>query len=356
MLERDPQVAPEGEGSSPDAVAPEPPPPSPEAPALPTAQARPEEPVESARPSEARPELGVWSGNWREPSAPGGSGPIRIAIADAGDGMRRLEISGIAGVTGPAMVDALQLRSQGLVLPVGPGRDLVVMLERDEGLQLRLLLPGTVLMTVLTKQGAVTEGLVAQAPAAASARREQGEAPASRPAAEPTEEPVPLPLPRTVADLPGKDLPLRPETVLPGPVTAGDALAEAYAGIWVGQWDDGRTAALVIADVTAPSAHVLYVTRQADDGIGDASPEPAWEETSPNAHFENEVLTFADGGAAYRFMRTGQEVADASAIGIPGRSYGIFMRAWYPPRIPAPQPDPEPEASVDETVRQPRTH
>lgn len=354
VLERDLHVAQEGEAMNPvvGPAEPLPPPPSPAAPTLPAAQPQPEEPVESVAAFEAGSELGVWSGSWRERHAPGG-GPIRVAITDAGGDLRQLEISGIAGVTEPAMVDAVQLRSQGLVLQLGPGRDLVVMLERDEGLQLRLLLPGTVLMTVLTKQAPTAEAPGARPLAAASAGHEQGEAPAPRPVAEATEEPAAMPLPRTVADLPGKNLPLRPETVLPGPVTAGDALAEAYAGIWVGQWDDGRTAALVIADVTPSRAHLKYVTRQADVGSADASPEPAWEEASLNGRFDNEVLTFADGEVAYRFMRTGQEVADASAVGMPGRTYGIFMRAWYPARMPPPQPDPPPDASADGSTERP---
>ncbi|MET4700443.1 hypothetical protein ABIE65_003483 [Constrictibacter sp. MBR-5] len=379
LLERDPVPAPgPAPGDRPASVAaaamPDPPPVVAPEPGPRRTEAAPQPPVgptaARADPGRAESGLGVWSGRWHEPGSPGsGRGPLRVEVADAGDGMRLVHVSGVAGVTGPAVVSERQLRAEGLVLPVGPSRDLVLAHGSGDGLRLRLLMRDTVLMALLTKEAAVAETVqaappVPAAPAAqvvtiapavpvAPARRSAVEAPRPEVQREARREPPPdtppesSPGPQILADIPGLDLPFRPDLVLPGPVAADDPLAEAYAGIWIGQWDDGRGAALVIDDVTASGARLVY-TAPGDDAPSapDAAADGASAGFAVSGRFGGDVLEFAEGGAAYRFMRTGPDVADATAMGVPGRAFGTFLRAWRPERTAPAAPDPPPTAGT----------
>lgn len=287
--------------------------------------------------------LGVWSGNWREPRVPGaGSGAVRVEIADAGGGMRRVTVWGVAGLAEPAVVSERQLRAEGLVVPVGPGRHFVLARGSGDALRMRLLLRDTVMMTLLTKDAATADRARVAPPAPApTARRSGAEAP---PPDAPPETP---PGPRILADLSGLDLPFSPDLVLPGPVAADEPLAEAYAGIWVGQWDDGRGAAIVIDDVTASGARLVYAAPGDDaPSAWDRAADVATAGRAVSGRFGGDVLEFADGGAAYRFMRTGPDVADATATGMPGRAFGTFLRAWRPPRSVPAEPAPPPRAGT----------
>lgn len=99
----------------------------------------------------------------------------------------------------------------------------------------------------------------------------------------------------------------------------------------------------MIDDVTASGARLVYAAPGDDAPVAPGAPA----EVAVSGRFGDEVLAFADGNADYRFIRTGPDVADATAIGVTGRTFGLFLRAWRPARIAPAEPDPPREVQAD---------
>ncbi|MFN4090417.1 MAG: hypothetical protein ACK4QW_15425 [Alphaproteobacteria bacterium] len=347
-------------------TAPVPPSPAPVPPPAPPGETAPTQAAPRAEPGGDL--VGVWLGDWDggTTAREGRVGPIRVEVTEADGDLRRIRLGGIAGVAGPFEATDRQLRTSGLDVAVGWERRLVMVAGPGDQLRLRLTVPRTVLMASLVRAGPRT---AAPSPTAAAPTATAPPPPpppavpavvtpavaapaAGTPAvgtgATPTPPPSPvMPVPR---------VPLPQGIALPRPIEADDADGAAYAGIWVGRWDDGRDATLLVDAVTPQGAEIVYL----DGPIGSyrfaGSPPPR-----QYGRFADEALSFPLGAGRMTLMRTGPEVIDATAHAGIGRAAGsaagpgprpvrfaTFLRVWQPAWLPPPPVEEEAERKEKE--------